>query len=95
MKVLRELGFKESSDEGDRLYGIDYIKEINGKFIGVQIKPPTFGSTTSYKDKSHLRNQHRKFESEYGKVFIIIKNEDIKNPEVIDEIKQEIKRLSS
>ena len=65
MKILKELGFKESSDEWDRIYGIDYVKEINGKFIGVQIKPPTFSSTTSYKGKSHLRNQHRKFESKY------------------------------
>lgn len=94
MNILEELGFKEAPDEWDRLYGIDFFKEINGKFIGVQIKPPTFSSTSAYKDKSHMRNQHRKFEEKFGKVFVIIKNKEIKNPEVIDEIKSEIKRLS-
>ena len=94
MKILKELGFEESSDEWDRLYGIDFFKKINGKYIGVQIKPPTFGSMSAIKDKGHMRNQHRKFEEKFGEVFIIIKNKDIKNPEIIDKIKEEITRLS-
>lgn len=95
MQILKELGFVESPDEWDRLYGVDFHKEINGKYVGVQIKPPTFSSTTAYSGKGQVRSQHRIFEAKFGgKVFIIIKNSDIKNPEIIEKIKQEIQRLS-
>ena len=86
---------KPAPDEWDRLY-----IEVNGKYIGLQIKPITYEQTPEvYRWKEWLSKTHDKFEKDRGgKVFIVfsIKKNDkkiISNPEVIGEIQKEIKRL--
>lgn len=87
-------------DEWDRLYNVDFYIEINGKYIGLQIKPITYKQTPEiYKWKEWLAKTHNKFEKDKGgKVFVVfsIKKEGKKliyNPEVIDEMKKEVERL--
>ncbi len=87
-------------DEWDRLYNVDFYIEIEGKYIGLQIKPITYEQTPEiYRWKEWLSKTHEKFKRDKdGKVFIIfsIKKEGKKviyNPEVIDGIKEEIDRL--
>ena len=91
---------KEASDEWDRLYGVDFYIKIKDKFIGLQIKPQEisqhYAGFTIF-----LKEQNKKFYDKYkSKVFTIFsikkgKEKVIQNKEVIEEIKQEIKKLSS
>jgi len=93
---------KEASDEWDRLYGVDFYIKIKDKYIGLQIKPQDIGTTLQVfaKERGLLEGQHKKFTNEYGgKVFIIysIKKDNkkvIQNEKIVDELKEEIKRLS-
>lgn len=88
-------------DEWDRLYNVDFFIKINDKFIGLQIKPAGGVShiTQIYQERNQQAETHKKFTQKYrGKVFYVIsiKENDKKkiyNIEVIDEIKEEIKRL--
>ncbi|MDZ7292800.1 MAG: MjaI family restriction endonuclease [candidate division KSB1 bacterium] len=87
-------------DEWDRLYNLDFFIEVNGKYLGIQIKPTTFKHTfEDYKWKEMQEASHRKFQKKFGgKVFIVFsvtegKKKIIANPEIIDEIKKEIERL--
>ena len=91
---------KPAPDEWDRLYNVDFFIEINGKYIGLQIKPTTFKHTfEDYKWKEMQEISHRKFQEKFGgKVFTVFsvkegKKKVIHNPEVIEEIKKEIERL--
>lgn len=93
---------KEAPDEWDRKYGVDYFIEINGNYIGLQVKSaPEDEETPEWveKWKRVLRDSHREFEKKYGgKVFMIFsteKKKEIYNEEVIDEINSEIKALRS
>ncbi len=103
-KLERELGIKiqAAPDEWDRVFNVDFYIEINGKFIGLQIKPISYEQTPEiYKWKEWLSETHKKFEKKYGgKVFIIFSvkkdnKKEIYNREVIKEIKDEINRLKS
>ncbi len=93
--------FSPSSDEWDRLYGVDFFLKIGAKYVGIQIKPHTYNSSSVYgKFKGNLRNQHRKFLKDFGgKVFIIYKDEnghhDNKDicPEIISEIEEIANKL--
>lgn len=88
-------------DEWDRLYNVDFFIKVNDKFIGLQIKPAGGVShiTQIYQERKQQEQTHKKFTEKYGgKVFYIISIKEgdkkkIHNPEVIDEIKEEIKRL--
>ena len=88
-------------DELDRLYNVDFFIKIKDKFIGLQIKPAGGVShiTQIFQEKAQQAKTHEKFTAKYGgKVFYVvsIKENDkkkIHNTEVIDEIKEEIKRL--
>lgn len=90
-------------DEWDRLFNVDFFIKINGRYIGLQIKPVSQVSSIPeiYKEKDIQHKSHDKFTAAYGgKVFYLFscKSGDKKiivNPEVIDEIKQEIKRLKA
>lgn len=100
LQEILKVPIKPAPDEWDRLYNVDFYIEINGKYIGLQIKPITYEQTPEiYKWKEWLSKTHDKFERDIGgKVFIVfsIKKGDKKiiyNLEVIDEIKKEIKRL--
>lgn len=88
-------------DEWDRLFNVDFFIEINGKFIGLQIKPVSNVSSIPeiYKEKELQHTTHIQFTEKYGgKVFYLYsyKASDkkiIANTEVIDEIRHEIARL--
>ncbi len=90
-------------DEWDRLFNVDFFIEINGHYIGLQIKPVSQVSSIPeiYKEKDIQQKSHARFTSKYGgSVFYLFscKSGDKKiivNTEVIDEIKQEINRLKA
>lgn len=91
---------KPAPDEWDRLYNVDFYIEVKAKYIGIQIKPTTFKHTfEDYKWKEMQETSHRKFEKKFGgKVFIVFSVKEgnkkvIANPEVIEEIRKEIKKL--
>lgn len=97
-----DMPVRPAPDEWDRLYNVDFYIEVNGKYIGLQIKPITYEQTPEvYRWKEWLSKTHDKFEQDHGgKVFIIFSIEkgdkkEIFNPEVIGEIRKEIERLKS
>ncbi|HPC35066.1 MAG TPA: MjaI family restriction endonuclease [Candidatus Marinimicrobia bacterium] len=104
-QLEKELGLKiePAPDKWDRLYNVDFFIKINGKFIGIQIKPVNQGIQLAqiFKEKELQWKTHEKFTKEFGgKVFYVysLKSGDrkvIMNKEVIAEIQQEIKRLKS
>ncbi len=88
-------------DEWDRLFNVDFFIKVNDKFIGLQIKPTSYAFITQMINER--RNQevtHKKFTAKFGgKVFYVYSVKDgekkkIYNIEVIEEIRQEIQRLS-
>jgi hypothetical protein len=92
---------RPAPDEWDRLYNVDFFIEVNGKYIGLQMKPVTFEHTfEDYKWKDMQETTHNAFQKKFnGRVFIIFSvkvgdKKQIKNTEVIDEIKKEIERLT-
>ena len=91
-----DVEFVESDPQLDHAGDIDYIVYVGKKAFGIQIKPVTakanFGN---YSPSERMKASFREFEKKYGgKVFIIFSVDDeIKNKEVIDEIRQEIRRL--
>jgi hypothetical protein len=100
----KELGVKiePASDKWDRLYNVDFFIRIKEKYIGIQIKPVNQGIQLSqiFKEKDLQSQTHEKFTTEFGgKVFYVFSSKvgekkEIRNKEVIDEIRQEIGRLS-
>jgi hypothetical protein len=100
LEALLEVKIHPAPDEWDRLYNVDFYIEVEGKYIGLQIKPTTFEHTfEDYKWKDMQRASHLKFQEKFGgKVFTVFsirsgKKKEIYNKEVIEEIKKEIKRL--
>ena len=98
------LGIKiePAPDEWDRLFNVDFYIKIKDKYMGLQIKPAGFAFITQIiNERKNQLAAHKKFTAQYGgKVFYVISikdgdNKKIYNPEVIDEIKQEIKRLNN
>jgi len=93
---------KPAPDEWDRHYNVDFFIDINGKYIGIQIKPITYNQTPEiHKWKDWLGRTHKRFEEKLGgKVFIIFSikkgdKKEIYNKEVIEEIRDYIKKLKS
>jgi hypothetical protein len=99
---LPTIKIKEASDEWDRHYSVDYYIEVNGRFIGIQIKPLDIGVTKQVFARfvELQRAAHEEFESKYGgKVFYVFSSgekgsKEIQNTEVIEDIRREIDRLS-
>ena len=90
-------------DEWDRGFNVDFFIKIKDKYIGLQIKPTGYAYIPQIiNERTQQKATHDKFKKKYGgEVFYIfsVKDEEkkkkiIANPEVIEEIKQEIKRLS-
>ena len=87
--------------EWDRLFNVDFFIQINGKYIGLQIKPESkvHSIPEIYKERVIQHKSHIEFTKKYGgKVFYVFscKQGDKKiivNTEVIDEIKTEIEKL--
>jgi hypothetical protein len=97
------LGIKiePASDDWDRLYNVDFYIEVDGKYIGLQIKPVSDGIQLPeiFKERGIQAKTHEKFTREFGgKVFYIFsakKNgkKEIVNLEVVGEIEAELARL--
>ena len=89
-------------DEWDRTYGVDFYIKVNDKNIGIQIKPITSGqSINQYQWVEMHRKNHEKFKKDFGgNVFFVYsvkgsgKKKKIFNTQVIDQIVNEIDRLS-
>jgi MjaI restriction endonuclease. len=90
-----------ASDKWDRIYNVDFYIKVNGKYIGIQIKPTseTAHIMEIYKERELQLKTHEKFTQEYGgKVFYIFSTKkgnvkEIVNKDVVEEIKVEIARL--
>jgi hypothetical protein len=89
-------------DEWDRLFNVDFFIKIGEKYIGLQIKPVNGNIQFAeiFKEKKLQAESHIKFTEVFGgKVFYLYsakigEKKEIQNKEVIDEILEEIKRLS-
>ncbi|QHS54891.1 MjaI family restriction endonuclease [Mucilaginibacter sp. 14171R-50] len=91
-----------AEDKWDRTYSVDFYIEINGRFIGLQIKPIASGQALNQYQwvEMHMVN-HQRFEKDFGgKVFFIYSEKTtsgkkIYNVEVVEQIVEEIKRLEN
>ncbi|MDR0306588.1 MAG: MjaI family restriction endonuclease [Chitinispirillales bacterium] len=96
-KKFTDVVFEESDPELDHAGDIDYIAKVKDKAFGIQIKPVTakanFGN---YSTTERMRASFADFEEKFGgKVFVVFSLDgEIANKEVIEEIKNEIDRLS-
>ena len=101
-QILR-INIEPAPDEWDRLYNVDFFIKMKDKYIGLQIKPVSGVSHIPeiYKERNLQIKSHSKFTDKFGgKVFYIFSIKEgnkkiIHNPEVIDEIKKEIRRINS
>ncbi len=91
---------KPAPDEWDRLYDVDFMIEVNGKYIGIQLKSITSKQTFDDCDwRGHLGTSYCKFQKKFGGVIFIVfvvmvgKKKFIYNLEVIPAIRKEIERL--
>jgi len=100
LRIELNVEIKPAPDEWDRLYNVDFYIEVEGKYLGLQIKPITYKQTPEiHKWEEWLSKTDRKFEEKFdGKVFTIFSikrgdKKEIYNQEVINEIKELIGRL--
>lgn len=97
-KIFPEVKFEESDPKLDHAGDIDYIGWVGDKAFGIQIKPVTakanFGN---YSVTERMKASFEEFTKEYGgKVFIVFSVDDeIKNKDVINQIRKEIKFLKN
>ncbi len=87
-------------DEWDRRYNVDFCIAVGKYYIGLQIKPVSYPQTPEFhKWQDWLSQTHQQFTQEFGgKVFLVFsvsegKEKRILNPEIIEEIRNEIVRL--
>lgn len=99
-----KIKIEPAPDEWDRLFNVDFYIKINNKFIGLQIKPVHQGIQLPqiFKEKELQQKTHEEFTEKYGgKVFYIYssniegKGKQIRNKEVIEEIKAEMERIKA
>jgi hypothetical protein len=102
-QLQQKLGVKiePAPDEWDRGYNVDFFIKINDQYIGLQIKPAGYAYIPQIINEHEFQKKsHDKFRAKYGgNVFYIIsitdgKNKIIHNQEVIEQIRNEIIRLS-
>jgi len=96
-KKFPSVRFEESDSELDHAGDIDYIGWVGDKAFGIQIKPITAQSSFgNYSVSERVKASFEEFTEQFGgKVFIVFcEKEKIKNEEVIEQIAEEIKRLS-
>lgn len=100
LQQILKVPIQPAPDEWDRLYNVDFYIEVDGKYIGLQIKPVTYAQTPEiYKWKEWLCRTHGKFEKDKGgKVFVVFSikkgsKKVIYNPEIVSEIKKAIEEL--
>lgn len=103
LQTILGLKIQAAPDDWDRLFNVDFFIKINDKYIGLQIKPVNSGIQIPqiYKEYGIQAESHKKFTKKYGgKVFYLFSEKigsakEIKNKEVIEEIKEEIERLKN
>ena len=100
LQQVLNIKVEPAPDEWDRGYNVDFFIKVKDKYIGIQIKPAGYAYITQIINELEFQKKtHEKFTTKYGgKVFYIIsvkeeKKKVIYNPEIIGEIKKEIKRL--
>ncbi|GHV49799.1 hypothetical protein FACS1894216_00890 [Synergistales bacterium] len=96
-RIFENVKFEESDPELDHAGDIDYVAHVNGHALGIQIKPITASSNFgNYSPPDRMKASFDNFTAEYGgKVFIVFSDDgEIANESVIDEIRDEISRLS-
>ena len=101
LQKILEVKIEAAPDEWDRLFNVDFFIQIGEKYIGLQIKPINSGIQLPeiFKEYNLQTESHKKFTEVFGgKVFYlfsekVMERKEIKNIEVIDEIREEIKRL--
>ncbi|MDO9152255.1 MAG: MjaI family restriction endonuclease [Paludibacter sp.] len=95
---FKEITFEESPSELDHAGDIDYLGYVTEeKAFGIQIKPVTAKSNFgNYSVSERMKASFEKFEHDFGgKVFIVYSlHGEIANIEVIEQIKNEIKKLN-
>jgi len=102
LQQILKVPIQPAPDEWDRLFNVDFFIQIGEKYIGLQIKPINSGIQLPeiFKEYNLQADTHKKFTEKFGgKVFYLFsakvgEKKEIQNKEVIDEIIQEIKRLT-
>ncbi|HKC69252.1 MAG TPA: MjaI family restriction endonuclease [Bacteroidia bacterium] len=102
LEKILEVKIEPAPDEWDRLFNVDFFIKLGEAYIGLQIKPVNVGIQIPeiFKEYAIQVETHKKFTQVFGgKVFYLFSakvdgKKEIQNKEVIDEIIQEIKRLS-
>jgi hypothetical protein len=97
-KEFPEVVFEESDSDLDHAGDVDYIGKVGYRQFGIQIKPITAHFTIGgMKMSDRMKNSFDSFTAEFGgKVFIVFsEREEIKNKEVVEEIRKEIARLKT
>jgi len=97
-----KMKIEPAPDDWDRLFNIDFFIKIKEKYIGLQIKPVKTGLQLPeiFKEYGLQAETHKEFTEVFGgKVFYLFSEKvgdkkEIKNKDVILEIKQEIERLN-
>ncbi len=95
-KYFPKIKFIESDPAMDQAGDIDYLGFVGKKAFGIQVKPVTAQSSFgSYSVSERMKASFLEFENKFGgKVFIIFSVDDeIKNEEVVQDIKKEMQRL--
>ncbi len=96
-KIFPEIVFEESDPDLDHAGYIDYIAKVGDKCIGIQIKPITASANFGgFSLTERMKTSFESFKEQFGgEVFIVFSLDgEIANKEVIDQIRQEIARLS-
>src|ERR1700756_1163657 len=102
LEKILEVKIEPAPDEWDRLFNVDFFIKLGEAYIGLQIKPVNVGIQIPeiFKEYAIQVETHKKFTQVFGgKVFYLFSakgdgKKEIQKKEVIDEIIQEIKRLS-
>jgi hypothetical protein len=102
-QLEKALGVKiePAPDEWDRGFNVDFYIKVKDKYIGIQIKPAGYAYVPQIINELKFQERtHQLFTKKYGgRVFYIIsiaedKKKIIHNREIIDEIREEINRLT-
>ncbi|AQQ09652.1 MjaI restriction endonuclease [Sedimentisphaera cyanobacteriorum] len=90
-------------DKWDRLYNVDFYIKVKDNYLGIQIKPVSEGIQLSqiFKERGLQAHSHCQFREVFGgKVFYVFSSKVngkkmIRNHEVVEEIKEEIRRIEN
>jgi hypothetical protein len=104
LELILGVKIEPAPDVWDRLFNVDFFIKVREKFIGLQIKPITFGGGSAqlpeiFKEKGLQEATHRSFTKKFGgRVFYIYsyksgEKKEIYNKDVIDQIRAELIHL--